>query len=249
MNGGWLGSDMKNAYQKLVRCTSTDCLTAYMYDRRDGGKVRDAWVYDLHLSDQVMRDGAPTQHIRINVRRDEFKEPKARELAEEAAKSVGRLPFALRWNIDTVTINDGNKPWGGGNKDILIHEGSTPFYRDFWEGNIYDETMVHEAGHTSMDVMIHKGMCEEYEQAVLADGLYISDYATTSPMTCVGTGGHSEDVPESFVVYIGSRLKENGMLPEKRDMYNSAIYSRFAVFDSIMATKTNGVDNFSPYSP
>ena len=59
--------------------------------------------------------------------------------------------------------------------------------------------------------------------------------------------GHSEDVPESFVVYIGSRLINNGMLPEKRAMYNSAIYSRFAIFDSIMATTTNGVDNFSPY--
>ena len=89
-------------------------------------------------------------------------------------------------------------------------------------------------------------MCEEYEQAVLADGLYISDYATSNPMTC-GTDRHSEDVPESFVVYIGSRLINNGMLPEKRAMYNSAIYSRFAIFDSIMATQTNGVNNFSPY--
>ena len=84
---------------------------------------------------------------------------------------------------------------------------------------------------------------------MLADGLFISDYATSNPMTCEGTGGHSEDVPESFVVYIGSRLKNNGMLPEKREMYNRVIYSRFALFDSIMATKTNGVDNFSPYSP
>ena len=83
---------------------------------------------------------------------------------------------------------------------------------------------------------------------MLADGLYISDYATTNPMTCEGTGSQSEDVPESFVVYIGSRLKRNGMVPEKRDMYNSVIYSRFAIFDSIMATKTNGVNNFSPYS-
>ena len=99
-----------------------------------------------------------------------------------------------------------------------------------------------------MDIMIHQGMCEEYEQAVLADGLYISDYATTNSMTCKGTGRHSEDVPESFVVYIGSRLINNGMLPEKRVMYNSVLYSRFALFDSIMATKTNGVDNFSPYS-
>ena len=89
-------------------------------------------------------------------------------------------------------------------------------------------------------------MCEEYEQAVLADGLFISDYAASSPMTCKGG---SEDVPESFVVYIGSRLKNNGMLQEKREMYNRVIYSRFALFDSIMATETNGVNNFSPYSP
>ena len=109
--------------------------------------------------------------------------------------------------------------------------------------------MVHEAGHTSMDVMIHKGMCEEYEQAILADGLYVSNYAASSIMQCHGHGGHSEDVPESFVVYMGSRLIKNGMTKERREKMNRELYARFAIFDSIMAAHTNGVQNFSPYSP
>ena len=158
-----------------------------------------------------MREGAPTEHIRVNVRRDEFSEEKGRELAEFYGRATARLPYALRWNVDTVTINGADKPWGGGGRDILIHTGSSEFYLNYWEGDIIDETMVHEAGHTSMDILIHKGLCEEYEQAVLADGKYISNYAASSIMACKGHGGHSEDVPESLVVYMGSRLIKNGM--------------------------------------
>ena len=127
-----------------------------MFSRVDNQfKSRPCWAYDLHLSDQVMRPGAPTQHIRINVRRDEFSEVQARQEAEFYGRAVSRLPFALRWNVDTVTINGGDKPWGGGNRDILIHTGSSQFYFDFWHGDIIDETMVHESGHTSMDPLIH----------------------------------------------------------------------------------------------
>ena len=68
-------------------------------------------------------------------------------------------------------------------------------------------------------------------------------------MQCEGSGRHSEDVPESFVVYMGSRLIKNGMTQERRERMNRELYARFAIFDSIMAAHTNGVQNFSPYSP
>ena len=165
MNGGWLGNGMKSSYVRIERCASTDCQHARMYDRRDNLTTRrDAWVYDLILSDQRMRDNAQTEHIRINVRRDEFTEAKAKELAEEAGRSIGRMPYALRWNLVSVHINDGPNAWGGsGSGWVLIHDGSTKWYREWGRGNIYDETMVHESGHVSMDIMVHEGMCEEYE--------------------------------------------------------------------------------------
>ena len=74
LNGAYNDRDDASSYQRIVRCTSAECDHAHMYSRVDGFKVRPAWVYDLHLSDQVMREGAPTQHIRVNVRRDEFSE-------------------------------------------------------------------------------------------------------------------------------------------------------------------------------
>ena len=92
-----------------------------------------------------------------------------------------------------------------------------------------------------MDLTIHKGMWEEYEQAILADGQYVSDYAASNIMQCHGHGGHSEDVPETFVVFMGSRLIKNGMTQERRDRMNRELYARFAIFDSIMASHINGV--------
>ena len=58
---------------------------------------------------------------------------------------------------------------------------------------------------------------------------------------------HSEDIPETYVVYLATRLTNNGMKQEKREMYNREMYSRFAIFDTLMPMQTQGVDNFSPY--
>ena len=68
-------------------------------------------------------------------------------------------------------------------------------------------------------------------------------------MQCHGHGGYSEDVPETFVVYWGSRLIRNGMTQKRRERYSRELYARFAIFDSIMAAHTNGVQNTSPYAP
>ena len=125
-----------------------------MYDRRDNRKLsRRAWVYDLHLSDQVMYPGAPTQHIRIAVQKDDYPtEAEALSLAVEYGKAVGRLPYALRWNVNHLTINGGENLWGGGGHGLLVHAGYSHLYKEFHKGDIIDETMVHEAGHTSLDM-------------------------------------------------------------------------------------------------
>ena len=73
-------------------------------------------------------------------------------LAVEYGQAVGRLPYALRWNVRTLTINGGDNLWGGGGRDLLVHAGYSHKYKEFHLGNIIDETMVHEAGHTSLDI-------------------------------------------------------------------------------------------------
>ena len=52
----------------------------------------------------------------------------------------------------TLTINGGDNLWGGGGRDLLVHAGYSHKYKEFHLGNIIDETMVHEAGHTSLDI-------------------------------------------------------------------------------------------------
>ena len=152
VNGHWIDEHDPNSFEKVVLLPQIT--EARMYDRRDNRKLsRRAWVYDLHLSDQVMYPGAPTQHIRVAVQKDDYPtEAEALSLAVEYGKAVGRLPYALRWNVNHLTINGGENLWGGGGHGLLVHAGYSHLYKEFHKGDIIDETMVHEAGHTSLDI-------------------------------------------------------------------------------------------------
>ena len=68
-------------------------------------------------------ENGPEIKIRVN---SEFKnKDKAEEQALKYGIMVGQLPNFLRTNVKTLTVHKGNKAWGGGNKDILIHTGDT----------------------------------------------------------------------------------------------------------------------------
>ncbi len=62
---------------------------------------------------------------------------------------IGQLPTVLRKDVQTVWIHKGNKPFGGGNQNLLIHIIQGEKYIS--EG-ILEETLVHEACHTSLDL-------------------------------------------------------------------------------------------------
>jgi hypothetical protein len=58
------------------------------------------------------------------------------------------LSTTLRKNIHEVTIHKGNMPFGGGTNGLLIHtERSAEYEND----GILEETLIHEASHTSLD--------------------------------------------------------------------------------------------------
>jgi len=91
-------------------------------------------------------------HIRIHINKQDIpNEQDANSVAEEYGRAVGRLPYGARWNTKTVTIHGADKPWGGGNTDILIY---TESYQIWNNQDISDETLVHEAGHTTLDIQI-----------------------------------------------------------------------------------------------
>ena len=133
-----------------------------MYDRQYGYITQgDAYVFDLILSDQT--------GIRINVNKIyPFTEADAYYEAEKYGRSIGRLPYVLRRDVNRLTINDGYYPWGGSARgEIIVHtEYAEREYDNYWSGSIIDETMIHEAAHTSIDKRVSQGYLYDWQTAV-----------------------------------------------------------------------------------
>ena len=155
--------------------------------------------------------------IRVN---SEFKtKDKAEKKALKYGKMVGQLPNFLKENIVTVTIHKGNKPWGGGNRDILIHTGDTGA-----KGKCGEEVMLHEAGHTSLDYS-NGGSVEKYpwEKSAKADGKFISKYAKDFPKR--------EDIAETINWWIAARCKVDRISKSNYKKIIKAIPNRLKYLD------------------
>jgi len=60
------------------------------------------------------------------------------------------MPKILRRYVDLLWIHKGVNLFGGRGRMVLIHTGSSEIYEKQF-GNILEETIMHEAAHTSMD--------------------------------------------------------------------------------------------------
>jgi len=132
--------------------------------------------------------------IRVN---SEFKtKKKAEKQALKYGRMAGQLPNFLRTNLKTITVHKGNRLWGGGNYDILIHTG------DDFPRKCMEEVMIHEGAHASLDWewggSLKKGL---WKKAAKADGKFISKYAKEYP--------YREDVAETINWWIAVRCKPN----------------------------------------
>ncbi len=131
--------------------------------------------------------------IRVN---SEFKtKEKAEEQALKYGGMAGQLPNFLRKNLKTITIHKGNKAWGGGNYDILIHTEDTGA-----KSKCAQEVMLHESGHTSLDSNMGGSVKKiPWKNAAKADGKFISQYAKQYP--------DREDVAETINWWVAVRCK------------------------------------------
>ena len=133
--------------------------------------------------------------VRVN---SEFKtKEKAEKQALKYAKMVGQTPNFLRTSLKTITIHKGNKSWGGGNFDILIHtsdEGA--------KGKCGEEVMLHELGHVSLD-QTWGGLIKlnEWKNIAKLDSKYISKYAKDFP--------DREDIAETINWWVAVRCKQD----------------------------------------
>lgn len=185
-----------------------------MFDRR----VNDWISVNAYLFNASFDDGLTTE-IQVNP---EFGSAEvALSEAEKYAPAIGQLPTALRKDAETVWIHKGVNPFGGGNRNILIHTGQADLYV---ADGILEETLVHEASHTSLDDP--HATSAGWRAAQSADPTFISTYAQEFP--------NREDIAESFLLYLALRFKPDRIDANLKNTIQETISNRIAYFDEQM---------------
>lgn len=193
-----------------------------MYDRRNGGD----WInIEPFLFDALFTDGLTTE-IQVNP---EFNFEQATTLANKYAFLIGQLPKALRKDVHTMWIHKGEEPYGGGNNNILIHTGMSKIYESHATGNIIEETLIHEATHTSIDPYYYPDRLSDgsaWINAVQKDnGCYISTYAKDYK--------YREDLAELMPLYVAVKYFPDRIANEIRDKILSCSLHRVLFLDSL----------------
>lgn len=184
-----------------------------MFDRRVNG-----WVtLDAYLFSASFEDGLATE-LQVNPEFGDI--DAATEEAARYAEMVGRLPRVLRAEVDAVWIHRGVQPFGGGYNSLLIHTDQASLYAD---AGILEETLAHEAAHTSLD-QIH-ATSSGWAAAQKADRTFISTYAREHPAR--------EDVAETFVAYLAVRYRSHRISPELAQTIRQTIPNRLEYFDRL----------------
>ena len=182
-----------------------------MFDRR----VNDWITVNAFLFNTTFDDGLSCE-IQVNP---EFGSSDSAFIeAETYGLEIGRLPTCLRNDVETVWIHLGTEPFGGGNNNILIHTGQAELYV---EDGILEETLVHEASHTSLDA--YHASSSGWLDAQSLDGEFISNYAQDNPNT--------EDIAESFLVYLAIQYRSDRISEETYQTITTTIPNRIQYFN------------------
>lgn len=98
----------------------------------------------------------------------------------------------MRKDVKSIWKHKGKYAFDGGNNSILIH---TEQSKEYEKTGILEETLVHEATHTSLDNLFYNA--KGWLSAKSEDINFISTYAKENPTR--------EDVAESFLMWIACR--------------------------------------------
>ena len=184
-----------------------------MFDRRADAFIQvQAYLFDASFSDGLMAEA------QVNPEFGSVEAARAR--ADKYAPVIGRLPRALRVSVATVWIHAGVNPFGGGNNNLLIHDGQGDLY--IAQG-ILEETFVHEASHTSLDAA-HANSAG-WLTAQTRDGNFISTYARDNPTR--------EDVAETFLTWLAVRYRSARITPTLANTIQQTVPNRLLYFDSL----------------
>ena len=183
-----------------------------MFDRRV-----DDWIESTPLIFLAYYDDKYTIEVQVNP---EFISLEvALKKATKYATIIGRLPSILRVDVETVWIHKGMKPFGGGNKNLLIH---TDWSEKHYElQGILEETFIHEAAHTSLDILYSNDL--GWKNAQKIDCHFISTYASENPIR--------EDVAESYLPYFAVRYASSRISKKMIKTIENTIPERIKYFD------------------
>ena len=183
-----------------------------LFDRRVNGRVTvDAYVFDA-------RFGASKRvEFRVNP---EMSREQAEAEAETYARALGRIPAFLFRELEEVSIHGGKQLFGGGERGLLVHVEQGEVYM---KQGLLEETLVHEASHTSMDR--HHAKTARWLEAQAADGTFISNYARETP--------EREDVAESLGPYLAVRHRADRIDDATRAKIEAAMPARIRYFDCV----------------
>ena len=218
ITGDIITSSDKSVYDSLVY-KGTD--KRLMYDRRNGGAFinNNPFLYDAYFSDGLVTE------IQIN---SEFSVDQSLLEAEKYSFLIGQLSKGLRKHVETMWIHKGIEAYGGGNNNILVHTGMSESYEKHYTGNIIEETLIHEAAHTSVDAYVYPDRLtngEDWIKAVDKDNCYISDYARDYP--------YREDLAELMPLYIAVKFFPNQISEDDRNKILSCCINRILYLDSL----------------
>lgn len=182
-----------------------------MFDRRVNAFVEyNAYLFDLQFSDGLSAE--------VQVNPEFGSEGAAEAIAAEMVHSIGQLPRALRMDVQTVWIHQGDEAFGGGNNNLLIHTARAESYQ---ASGVIEEILLHEATHTSLDAAHSESA--GWQSAQQSDDCFISTYAEANPVR--------EDLAESFVPYIAVRLRSDRISAATRNAIESSIPARLTYLD------------------
>lgn len=182
-----------------------------MFDRR----ADDFVTLDAHLFDAAFDDGFMVE-IQVNP---EFDSIAALAEAEQYAAVIGRLPRALRADVETVWIHAGEELFGGGDNNLLIHTGQAAIYLN--EGFL-EEVLAHEAVHTSLDA--GHAAATGWLAAQNADPVFISGTARDFP--------NNEDLAEAYSAWFAVRHRPDRITSFLGAIITTSIPARLDYLDA-----------------
>jgi hypothetical protein len=201
-----------------------------MFDRRANSGAGDWIIVDALLFNAFYTDGEAIE-IQLNP---EFDVADAEVKANFYGHAIGQLPSLLRIDVQTVWIHKGDKAFGGGNNNILIHTDAAGYHGEWLE-----ETIYHEACHTSLDSRLANS--PQWLNAQSLDGEFISTYARDNPTR--------EDVAESCLLHFALRNNPDRISTKNLALIESTIANRLAVLDAMVIKAIVESDRYSSFDP